>query len=251
MIADRSKRGITASENKRARTKWLITAFVLMACSRGVHAQTTITAYLPELDSYFRLSSNVRLVFQAKGYMEDSDLNHAQVGPSVQFNLRPFENLKKITIFDPDDMKCMPVVFTVGYRYLPSSVQPASQRLQPIVMFHIPVPGRTLVTDRNRADLDWTNSAFHWTYRNRITAERRLTIRSYHPGPYVAAEFAYQSQYSKWSVTRLFGGCLLPIGRRIQLDSYYERVNNTGPQPNHQVNAIGTIFNFYFPPYKG
>jgi len=42
--------------------------------------------------------------------MEDGDLNHAQVGPSLQFNMRPFEKLKEITVFDPDDVKCMPVV---------------------------------------------------------------------------------------------------------------------------------------------
>jgi hypothetical protein len=231
--------------------RWPVAVFFLLLFATASNAQTTLTAYLPEVDSYFRLSSNVRLDFQAKGYMEDGDLNHAQIGPSLQFNLKPLEELKKITIFDLDDMKCMPLVFMVGYRYLPSSVQPATNRLQLIVMFRIPFPGRTLLSDRNRADLDWTNGAFNWTYRNRITAERRLTIHSYHPGPYAAAEFEYQSQHSNWSVTRLFAGCLLPISKHIQLDGYYEHVNNTGPHPNHQVNAIGSILNFYFPPYKG
>jgi hypothetical protein len=250
MIANKSKNAVATTENRSVRIKWPIAAFVLLLIASAARAQTTLTAFLPEVDSYFRLSSNVRLVFQAKGYMEDGDLNRAQVGPSLQFNLRPFEKLKKITLFDLDDIKCTPVVFTVGYRYLPSSVQPAIQRLQPIVMFHIPFPRRTLLSDRNRADLDWAKGVFNWTYRNRITAERRLTIRSYHPGPYAAAEFSYQSQYSKWSVTRLFAGCLFPLPTHIQLDIYYEHVNNTGPQPSHQVNAIGTIFNFYFPPYK-
>lgn len=163
---------------KRVRNSWGVAAFVLLISSPAVHAQTTLTAYLPELDSYFRLSSNTRLMFQAKGYMGDGDLNHGQLGPGVQFNLHPLEKLKKIVVFDPDDIKRMPVVFTIGYRYLPSSVQPAIQRVQPIVMFHIPFLGRALLSDRNRADLDWTNGVSHWTYRNRTTAERRLTIRS-------------------------------------------------------------------------
>jgi hypothetical protein len=115
---------------------------------------------------------------------------------------------------------------------------------------HIPFPGSTLVTDRNRGDLDWTHGNFYWTYRNRITAQQRLTIHSYHPGPYVAAEFSYQSQYGKWSVTRLFAGCLLPLSKHLQLDSYYEHVNNTGVRPNRQVNAAGLTLNMYFPPYR-
>ncbi len=88
-----------------------------------------MTAFLPEIDSYFRVTPNVRLVFDAKGYMEDGDLNRAQIGPSLQFNIRPLEKLKQITTHDMDDMKPMPVVFTIGYRYLPSSVQPAIHRV--------------------------------------------------------------------------------------------------------------------------
>jgi hypothetical protein len=229
--------------------KLLIAPFLLLLAS-PVRGQNTITAFLPEVDTYARFTSNVRMFFQAKGYMEDGDLNHAQIGPSLQFNTRPLESLRRITLFDMDDIKCMPVVFTVGYRYIPSTRNPAINRLQPIVLVHVPFPGSTLITDRNRADLDWTRGDFFWTYRNRITAQRRLTIQSYHPGPYVAAEFSYQSQYSKWSNTRLFAGCLFPLSTHTQLDLYYEHVNNTGPRPNRQVNAAGLLISFYFPPYK-
>ncbi|MCU1273020.1 MAG: hypothetical protein JWO48_451, partial [Bryobacterales bacterium] len=91
-------------------------------------------------------------------------------------------------------------------------------------------------------------------YRNRITAERRVTIHNYHPGPYASAEFFYQSQYSKWSSTRLYVGCLLPLSklnRHLQLDLYYEHENNTGQRPNRQLNIGGLIISLYFPPKKG
>ncbi len=61
----------------------------------------------------------------------------------------------------------------------PIELQPAIHRLQPIVMFHVSFPGTILLSDRNRGDLDWSNGSFRWTYRNRFTGERRLTIRSY------------------------------------------------------------------------
>src|ERR1700737_2666861 len=127
-----------------------------------------------------------------KATWEDGDLNRAQGGPSLQFNTPPLEKHNGNPLFDMDDMKPMPVVFTIGYRYLPSSVQPAIHRLQQIVMFHIPFPGTILLSDRNRGDLDWSNGSFHWTYRNRFTGERRLRMRSYHPGAYASAEFFYQ-----------------------------------------------------------
>ena len=232
---------------KPLRNKWLIAALLVLLSSTTCRPQTPITAFLPEVVSDFRLSPNLRLVFDAKGYMENADLDHAQIGPSLQFNFRPLERLKRITVFDLDDMKCMPVVFTIGYRYLPSSVQPSVNRLQPIALFHLPFPGSTLVTDRNRFDLDWQKGNFYWTYRNRITAERRLTIRSYHPGPYAAVEFGYQSQFSKWTTTRLFAGSLFSLTTHIQLDTYYEHVNNTGRRPYLQVNAAGLTVHLFFP----
>jgi len=232
------------------RKTWLLAALSLWLPSAAAQAQTSTTAFLPEVSSYFRLSANVRVVLDAKGYDEDGDLNRAQVGPSLQFNIRPLDRLKKNTRFDMDDMKGFPVVFAIGYRYLPSSVQPVIQRVQPIVMFHIPLPGTILLSDRSRGDLDWSKGSFRWTYRNRLTGERRLTIRSYHPGVYASAEFFYQSQYAKWSETHLFAGCLFPLSKRIQLDTYYEHANNTGSRPNQQANAAGLIMDLYFPPYK-
>jgi hypothetical protein len=249
-----AQRGKAAAKKMDRGRKWPIAAFAVLWSlwpSPAAHAQNTLTAYLPEIDSDLRLGSNVGLIFQGKVYLEDGNLDHAQVGPSLQFNLRPFEMLKKITVFDLDATKCMPIVFTIGYRYLPSSEQPAIQRLQPIILLHIPFPGRTLLSDRNRADLDWAKGAMHWTYRNRITAERRLSVGSYHPGPYVAAEFAYQQQYAKWGATRLFAGCLFPVNKHMQLDGYYEHLNNTDSHPNRQANAIGTVLTFYFSGRRG
>lgn len=221
----------------------LVFALLRLAPAR---AQSTETFALPEVDAYVRLTSNVRLFLQAKEYVTGDGLNRAQLGPSMEFNLRPFKKLKDLTIFDLDDMKCMPVVLSIGYRYLPSSVGPPIQRVEPVAMFHVPAPGHILVTDRNRADLDWSHRRYTWRYRNRFTAERRVTIRSYHPGPYASAEVFYESQYSKWSSTRLFGGCLLPLSTHLQLDPYYEHVNNTGKHPNQQLNAGGLILSLYF-----
>jgi hypothetical protein len=230
-------------------SRWLIPALLLLTpLVRPTSAQTPSDAVLPEVDAYIRLDSNLRLYLQAKEYIEDGDLTHAQLGPSLQLNLRPWEKLKKITIFDLDDMKCMPVEFVIGYRYLPSSDHPPTNRIQPIVRFHVPMPGSVLLSDMNRWDLDWSSGSFTWQYHNRITAERRVTIHSYHPGPYASAEFVFQSQYQKWSSTRLYAGCLLPLGKHVQLDPYYEHVNNTGKQPNYQVNVAGLILSLYFAP---
>lgn len=113
-------------------------------------------------------------------------------------------------------------------------------------MFHFPLKG-LLITDKNRADLDWAIGSFYWRYRNRLTAERRLTIHSYHPGPYASVEVLYGSKYAKSASTRLYAGCLFPLSKHSEFNPYYEHENNTGPRQNQQINAAGLIFTVYFP----
>jgi len=89
------------------------------------------------------------------------------------------------------------------------------------VTFHFPFPAGILITDRNRADLDWKNGSFTWRYRNKLTLERTFAIRSYHLIPYVAAEPFYESQYKKWSTTDLYAGSLFPVGKTRHIQSLF------------------------------
>ena len=105
---------------------------------------------------------------------------------------------------------------------------------------------RILLSDRNRADLDWSKDQLNWRYRNKVTLERRFTVNSYHPAPCVSAEVFYQSQYQKWTTTALYAGCLLPTGKHFEFDPYYEHQNVTNKRPNQQFNQFGLVLNMYF-----
>jgi hypothetical protein len=230
----------------RVRAKWLMATALLLLVCLPARAQTSTTEFLPEIDVNFKLNSNVRFLFQAKETREGGDPTQAEVGPSVEFYLKPLLKLKNVTLFDLDDAKSRPLVLAVGYRVVPSPGKPTINRMEPVLTFHVPITARILITDRNRADLDWSPGKFVWRYRNRLTAERRFTINDYHPAPYVSAELFYESQYSKISSTNLYAGCLLPVNKHIEFDPYYEHENNTGKRPNQQVNAIGLILDLFF-----
>lgn len=218
---------------------------LLCSCS-SAFAQTSTTEFLPEIDANFKLNSYIRFVFQAKETREGGDPTQAEVGPSMEFYLKPLLKLKRITHFDLDDAKSRPLVLAVGYRVVPSPGKPTINRMEPVLTFHVPITARILISDRNRGDLDWSNGQFTWRYRNRLTAERRLTIKNYHPAPYLSAEVFYQSQYAKWSSTNFYAGCLLPVGKHVEFDPYYEHENNTGKSPNSQVNAVGVVLSLFF-----
>lgn len=215
----------------------------VMVCSR---AEAQSFQFLPEVDVYYKIQQDLRLDFQAKETREAGDPTQAEVGPSVDFFLKPLLRLKDITVFDLDESKSRPLLFSVGYRYVPSPDKPAVQRMEVVATPHLPLVAKILASDRNRADLDWENGQFTWRYRNRLTLERRVAIGSYHPGPYVSAEVFYQSQYQKWSTTALYAGCLLPAGKHFEFDPYYEHQNITGKHPNQQLNQFGLVLNMHF-----
>jgi uncharacterized protein DUF2490 len=222
----------------------LMSALIFVCCPYG-SAQTD--QLLPEIDGYLKLSSEVRVSFQAKGTREAGVPVQAEIGPSLDFYLKPLIRLKHVTAFDLNDAKSRFLVLTVGYRYLPrANGAPATNRLEPTATANFPMKGSFLLSDKSRADLDWLRGNFSWRYRNRFQVEKVLRIRSYHPAPYASAEFFYQSQFGKWSDTAVYAGCLFPIGKHAQFNPYYEHQNITGGRMNRQLNQLGLMLNLYF-----
>ena len=212
----------------------------------GLHAGAQTTEFLPEVDAYYKLKPDLRVLFQAKETIEGGDPPTAELGPSIDFYLKPWLKLKDVTAFDLDDSKGRPLVFSIGYRYLPTPGEPPKNRLEPVLTSTFPLRGKVLLSDRNRADLDWKSGALSWEYRNRVQFERTLPIHSYHLSPYASVEFFYKSEYKKWSDTAIYAGCLLPVGRHVEINPYYEHQNNTGGKPNQQLNQFGLVLNLYF-----
>jgi hypothetical protein len=202
--------------------------------------------FLPETDAYLKLNSAFRVYLQAKDDREGGDPTQLTIGPSIQLSLKPLIKLKDITTFDLDDAKSRALVLETGYRSVTAPSAPRENRMETIATFHFPMKARFLISDMNRTDLDWKNGGFTWRYENKLTVERSFSIHSYHLIPYVAAEPYYESQYKKWSTTALYAGCLFPVGKHVQFDSYYEHENNTGKSPNQQQNYVGLALYLYF-----
>ena len=217
----------------------------LLAMSCAIAGGQTFQ-FLPEVDVHSTIHSDQRFTFQAKETREAGNPTQAEVGPSLDFFLKPLVRLKNVAVFDLDQAKSRPLQLSVGYRYVPSPDKPAVQRAVLVVTPRLPLAARILVTDRNRADLDWSNGTFSWRYRNRVTFERRIELRSYHPAAYLSAEAFYQSRYQKWGTTAIYAGFLFPVRKHAELDPYYEHQNITVRRPNQQLNQFGLILNLHF-----
>src|SRR5262249_51794306 len=205
-------------------------------------AQTQDFEFLPEADLYLKANSNLRIWLQAKDTREAGEQASAEIGPSIDIYFNKIHLLPNVQ----DDSKGRFMVLTAGYRYLPSTSGAPTNRMRLELTFHHGAPWKMLISDRNRADLDWKSGVFTWRYRNRLTVERQFAIRSYQITPYVSDEPFYESQYAKWSTNAFYAGCLFPVTKHGELNPYYEHQNNTGKAPNQQLNQVGLMLNLYF-----
>jgi hypothetical protein len=249
-VAERSIDKTPCSEGLRVliafRGCFLALLLFMLLCRIGIAQSTQEVQFLPEVDTYLKLNQNTRVNFQAKDTRDGGELTQAAMGPGMEFYLKPLVKLREITLFDLDDAKARPLILAAGYLYLSSPTSPSTNRIPLAVTSHFPIKAKLLLTDRNRADLDWSNGSFNWRYRNILTIERTFAIRSYHPIPYASAEVYYESQYGKWSTTELYAGVIFPMGKHFQLKPYYEHQNNTGKHPNEQLHSLGLTLNFYW-----
>ena len=222
----------------------LIIAVFFASTGRLVLAQSF--EFLPEVDTHLKLNSFLRTYLQAKDTRDEGAPDQLEIGPSLQLYLKPWLKLKNITAFDLDDSKPRALVFENGYRSVTAPNALPINRMEPIVTFHFPLKAGFLISDRNRADLDWTSQSFTWRYRNKLTVERTVAVGAYHFIPYVAAEPYYEEKYHKWSTTDLYAGSLFPVGKHVQFNAYYEHENNTGKHPNQQNNDFGFALYLFF-----
>jgi hypothetical protein len=227
------------------RTCCLTLGLLMLLCKIGSAQSSQEVQFLPEIDAYLKLNPHFRVSAQAKDTREGGQPTQAEIGPSMEFYLKPLIRLKEITLFDLDDAKARPLVLAAGYRYLSAPGKSSTNRIPLAVTSHLPIKAKLLLTDRNRADLDWSSGSFTWRYRNMVSLERTLEIHSYHPIPYANAEIYYESQYRKVSTTEIYAGSFFPMGKHFQLKAYYEHQNNTGKPPNEQLHGLGLTLNIY------
>jgi len=225
------------------KTIWQCAFLVCFAC---LPARAQDAQFLPEIDAHLKLNSTFRVYLEAKDDRDGGESTQFAIGPSIQLYLKPLIKLKHARVFDLDDSKSRFLVLETGYRRVTTPDTPSDNRMLAVATSNFPLKAGFAISDRNRADLDWKNGSLTWRYRNKLTLDRTLPIRSHHLIPYVAAEPYYESKYRKWSTTALFAGCLFPVGKHVQFNSYYEHENNTGKKSNQQTNSVGLALYLYF-----
>ena len=165
----------------------MIWKFLFLVVFAGSLLRAQDVQFLPEVDAHLTLNSHFRTYLEAKDDRDGGDPQQFTIGPSLQLYLKPLIKLKDFTSFDLNDSKKRAFVLETGYRYITAPGAVPESRMITAATLNFPLRMGFLMTDRNRADLDWKNGDFTWRYRNKLTIERTFAVHSYHFIPYIAA----------------------------------------------------------------
>lgn len=211
-----------------------------------LQAQTTQSEWWPEVDTYVKLNDELRLKFAAARATDGSTYNSTDVGAGLEITLKPIlrEKIKR-KMESLDEAKRKYLTFGIGYRYYHNLDKPSENRVELELTPRYFLPWSILLSDRNRADLRVIRGNFSWRYRNRLTLERSFRIKSFRLIPFARGEVYYDSRYSIWNKNSYAFGAGFPIGKRIELEPYYQHDNDSRASVQH-VNALGFTVYLYF-----
>jgi hypothetical protein len=220
---------------------FLLVLLIALLCQSAT-AQSSQDQFWPEIDSYIKLDSRMRLMFMASRTTDGSTYESAQIGPNLDITLRP---IRLVSVESNDSSKRQYLTFGIGYRYLRNLDKPSENRMILELTPRYYLPWGILASDRNRFELRIISGNFTWRYRNRLTLERSFNIKSLRLTPYAQGEVYYYSQYGLWNKDSYAFGMTFPVHRRLEIKPYFQHDNDSRSSTPH-VNALGLTLYLYF-----
>lgn len=204
--------------------------------------------FWPEVDTYIRLNSVARLFLLASFRdNQPGDAWHGDLGAHLNFALKPIfrrELRQQDDVFNKRFLS-----FQAGFRYisnLGAGVPYLEHRWIVDCTPRFPLPGKLIVSDRNRGEMRFVKSKpFSTRYRNKLQLERDFALGHLVYTPYISEEVFYDTRYDAWNRNRSSAGVQVPAGAHVVLETYILRQNQSRSTPAH-VNAFGLRLRLYF-----
>jgi hypothetical protein len=227
-------------------SKPLIFLCLLAAGATHVWAQETSDEFWPQLNGSWQLNADLQVVATVSEHIATNPKdNDFRIGALLLYHL-PFKFHGPLARHHPEESRFLSV--NGGYLYIPPApdgTDSVENRAIFQLVGRVPLPKSFLITDRNELDLRWISGSMYWRYRNRLTLQRNLKIRSYTFTPLVFGGLQYYSKYDSWYRTVYGVGVRFPIAKLAEIEPYYEHENTSQGSPAH-VNAVGVAVTLFF-----
>lgn len=209
--------------------------------------------FWPEVDVYYRLSSNARLFFLLAPVCEvedgqRSDITETQFGAHFEVGLVPIGRAKRApSRYDGERMKYLRCRAGLRYQSVPDDESATEWRVIGELTPRTMLPLDFILAFRNRLDLRWIDHEFSWRYRPRLWLERELPVGPHLSlVPYGSAEIFWASSSDGWTRTRYQVGTGVAVTPWFAPEVYWAHQSDDAPDGEMITDALGVVLAFYF-----
>jgi len=203
---------------------------VTMLCATTLPAQTPQQdQFWPELDYFQALTAQTRLFINAQWSLNGlPGQQDEQYGISLDVMLRRPKFLPHVLGAKAlEDDRGETVQLRLGYKWaqtIQTDEPSTTNRLFTELTTRARI-GSVLMADRNGFDWRWVSGVYSTRYRNRVEAQRPVTIDAYQLTPYANCEWAYVLGRSGWSSVKCEFGAQFPVLPHLTVIPYYGFLN--------------------------
>ena len=216
-----------------------MTCFMLATVAAG-QGRTTVGEFDPGVTVDLDLGKPFRLDFYTgREKSEEVSASKWKIGGGGSFRLKP---VFKSFLDDLDTDKQHVLVIRAGYEYSRASEDGITKITHTTMLdatLRYSFKGKILMSDRNRFELRWVNTAPDMRYRNRLLFHRPFRLLRLRVTPFAGAEAYWDDRRNKWNLFRYTTGVEVPFFKHMTIDVRYEREHCvTCPDPNTNVVAV-------------
>lgn len=211
-------------------------------------AQNTEFEFWPELDAYINIDPIARIYVRASARNRGQSDWRGDFGVHLDFALKPI--FRRDLRARDDVFRSRFLSFRGGFRYitsLPGSGQPYLEHRWIVELTsRFPLPHTLVLSHTSRGEFRFiSGKGFSTRYRDTMQLERDFSVGRLVFTPYINGQLYYDTRYDLWNRNRYSAGVEIPAGKRLVLDTYYLRQNDSRSTPPH-INVFGLKFNLYF-----
>lgn len=184
----------------------------------------TVTEFDPGISVAVDLPKRMRLDVYA-GREKSEEIGAAKNKIGVGISIRAKSKFKRLLDAADSDKQHLLVVGAI-YEYSVASEQNSISREHKLMLdatLRYDLPGKLLLSNRNRFEFRWVNGDYHLRYRNRPAVERSLKFYKRDITPYIASELFWDQRYKKLNMYKFTTGVQVPVYRRTSVEFFYER----------------------------
>ena len=222
-----------------------LAAILLLVGAACAWAGDTQTEFVPEVDTYLKLSDDTRVFLLGRltqGLSESA--TNGEIGAHLDITLTP---ILRRRLREADWERERYLWVRIGYRLLGNLDDHSVTEHRGIleVTGRVPLPWEVWLVNRGRVDLRDLEGEFSTRFRYRLGIEREFMVGGVAIVPYVQAEVFYDTRFGAWNRQRYQAGVEVEITKHWRIEPYYARQEDQRSSPAH-LDRIGLVLKTYW-----